>query len=118
MTTAALFGRARNGVDARLHRVYDVLMRKIGTRELKQNPQAVIQRVLETGEDHEITTYGQPTGVRLVRDEPRPKRWITGAELMAMDVEPMSEADRDAWKKDMESFLAEEPTDPWEQQKP
>jgi antitoxin (DNA-binding transcriptional repressor) of toxin-antitoxin stability system len=114
--TAVAIARAVIGVDVGLHRPYDAFMRTVGTRELKQNPQAVIQRVLETGEDHEITAYGQPTGVRLVRDEPRPKQWVTGAELMAMDIEPMSKADRDAWKKDMEGFLAEEPTDPWEQQ--
>lgn len=117
MTTAVLFGRAPTRVDARLHATYDAPMRYVATRELKQNPQSVIQRVLETGEDHEITSYGQATGVRMVRDEPRPKRWVTGAELMARDIEPLSRADRDAWQKDMEGFLAEAPTDPW-QEKP
>lgn len=81
-------------------------MRTVAARKLKQNLRAVIQRVLETGEDHEITAHGQPTGVRLVRAGPRPKRWVTGAELMAMDIEPMSKEDRDAWKKDIEKLLA------------
>ncbi|GAB3171127.1 hypothetical protein GCM10027059_38780 [Myceligenerans halotolerans] len=87
-------------------------MRTVGTRELKQNPQAVIQRVLETGEDHEITAYGQPTGVVLVRREPRPKRWVRGSEMP--EITPMSREDREAWKRDIDVWEKEELVDPWE----
>ncbi|SDS39468.1 type II toxin-antitoxin system Phd/YefM family antitoxin [Jiangella sp. DSM 45060] len=49
-------------------------MKTVGIRELKQNPQAVIERVRETGDEYEITVYGRPTGVRIVRDRPGPCR--------------------------------------------
>jgi len=88
-------------------------METIGTRELKQNPQAVISRVLETGEPIEITVYGRPTGVRLSLDEPRTARWVSGA---ALRMPPLTDAEREAWHRDLEPLREEEgePVDPWE----
>lgn len=37
-------------------------MKTVGTRELKQNPHTVIERVRETGDEYEITAYGRPPG--------------------------------------------------------
>lgn len=88
-------------------------MTSVGTRELKQNPHAVIQRVLASDEEIEITTHGRPTGVRLVRDRPRRARWISGSDLAgirplpddhAADLRALVEASRDD----------DEITDPWE----
>jgi antitoxin (DNA-binding transcriptional repressor) of toxin-antitoxin stability system len=52
-------------------------MKTVGTRDLKQNPHTIIKRVLETGDDYEITAYGRPTGVRIVPDRPGPRRWVS-----------------------------------------
>lgn len=57
-------------------------METVGTRELKQNPRAVIRRVLTSGQEIEVTAYGKPTGVRLVPDHGTPRsRWIRGDDL-------------------------------------
>ncbi|WP_435738081.1 hypothetical protein V5D56_05665 [Cellulosimicrobium sp. PMB13] len=61
-------------------------METVGTRELKQNPQAVIRRVLTSGQEVEVTAYGKPTGVRLVPDHgSRRSRWIRGDDLHGME---------------------------------
>ena len=113
MTTAVLFGRAPTRVDARLHATYDAPMRYVATRELKQNPQSVIQRVLETGEDHEITSYGKSTGVRMVRNDPRPKRWVRESEMP--EITPMSEENTDSWLRDLDDLYADDDfVNPWE----
>lgn len=54
------------------------------TRELKQNPAEVIRRALDSGpEGIVITSHGNPTGVRMVR-EGGPQRWVSGAVLNQM----------------------------------
>lgn len=87
------------------------------TRELKQNPAAVIKRVLETGDEVEITAHGHPTGVRLVPDAPGgPAPWVKGTLLM--EVRPPSRAHA----QDVEELKAlidaarddDDVVDPWE----
>ncbi|MDT0303523.1 type II toxin-antitoxin system Phd/YefM family antitoxin [Streptomonospora wellingtoniae] len=91
-------------------------METIGTRELKQNPQTVIQRVLESGDEFEITAYGRPTGVRLVPDHAQKRRWVSGAELMTItSASPLSPRDAASWREDVENAMDDELVDPWEQ---
>jgi len=58
------------------------LVHAIGTRELKQNPRAVIHRVLDSGDGVQVTAYGRPTGVGIVPDGSAPQRWVTGSALV------------------------------------
>ncbi|MFD0773016.1 type II toxin-antitoxin system Phd/YefM family antitoxin [Streptomonospora algeriensis] len=91
-------------------------MKTIGTCEPKQNPQTVIQRVLASGDEFEITAYGRPTGVRLVPDHREKRRWIPGSDLMKIpSTSPLSPSDAAAWREDIEDAMDEEVTDPWEQ---
>ncbi|WP_129787624.1 type II toxin-antitoxin system Phd/YefM family antitoxin [Promicromonospora panici] len=85
-------------------------MRTIGARELKQNPHAVIQHVLETGEEYEITSYGRPAGVRIVPDNRSPRRWVLGNDLA--DVPPMSPRNAAAWRADVEGAMDDEVSGP------
>lgn len=87
-------------------------MKTVGTRELKQNPHAVIQRVLETGDELEITNYGRPTGARIVPDRPEPHRWISGASLA--EIPPMNPEHAASWRHDIERSMGDEVADPWE----
>ncbi|QDP98331.1 type II toxin-antitoxin system Phd/YefM family antitoxin [Microlunatus elymi] len=88
-------------------------MKTIGTRELKQNPNTVIELVRESGEEFEITSYGRPTGVRIVPVRPGPRRWVTGASLA--DVQPMAPGRVASWREDIERSPSGEVLDPWEQ---
>lgn len=88
-------------------------MKTVGTRELKQNPHTIIKRVLETGDEYEITAYGRPTGVRIVPDRLAPRRWVNGAGLA--DITPMSPKNAAAWHDDIEHAMTAEVADPWEQ---
>lgn len=90
-------------------------MQTVGTRELKQNPAEVIQRVLTQGEDAEITAYGRPTGVRLVADRATaPQRWVRGAALAALPA--LAAEDASALRRDLDAVdVADDlETDPWE----
>lgn len=88
-------------------------MKTVGTRELKQNPHTVIKHVLETGDEYEITSYGRPTGVRMVPDKPGPRRWISGASLA--DITPMNTRNAAAWREDIEHAMDDDDvSDPWE----
>ncbi|MCL2780429.1 MAG: type II toxin-antitoxin system prevent-host-death family antitoxin [Actinomycetia bacterium] len=89
-------------------------MQTVGTRELKQNPAGVIARVLAGGQDVAITVYGKPTGVRLVADQPGPKRWVSGAALNAMPT--VGTDDNERLKADIASAFAADDhvTDPWQ----
>lgn len=88
-------------------------MKTVGTRELKQNPQEVIRRVAENGEELQITSYGRPTGVRIVSDEPTPRRWVSGAALS--DLPEMDAANAEAWQADVANAVDDDVRDPWEQ---
>jgi antitoxin (DNA-binding transcriptional repressor) of toxin-antitoxin stability system len=87
-------------------------MQTVGTRELKQNPHTVVQRVLDSGDEFEVTSYGRPTGVRIVPAGRAPRRWVSGAALAT--VEPISAEGAAAWKADIEAAIDDEITDPWE----
>ncbi|MGO1522834.1 MAG: type II toxin-antitoxin system Phd/YefM family antitoxin [Nesterenkonia sp.] len=77
-------------------------MQTIGARELKQNPQSAIRRVLETGEDLEVTVYGQPTGVRLsTTPRHRRARWVPGAVLNG--VPPLDDGETEDFLRDIEA---------------
>lgn len=88
-------------------------MNTIGTRDLKQNPNTVIQRVLETGEAFEITAHGHATGVRLVPTHAAPARWVSGDVLNA-DQTDMTPEETDAWRADVADAFDDEVTDPWD----
>jgi antitoxin (DNA-binding transcriptional repressor) of toxin-antitoxin stability system len=89
-------------------------METVGTRELKQNPNAVIRRVLDTGQEIEVTAYGNPTGVRLVPDRGRPRaRWVRGSDLAG--VAPMSRENAESLVRQIEQERdAGLVRDPWE----
>lgn len=87
-------------------------MRTVGTRELKQNPNVVVKRVLETGEEFEITAYGRATGVKIVPDKPTKARWVPGAALAA--VAPMSRDEAEVWTAEVDAVRDDDPVrDPW-----
>ncbi|GIG36774.1 type II toxin-antitoxin system Phd/YefM family antitoxin [Cellulomonas pakistanensis] len=88
-------------------------METVGTRELKQNPQAVIQRVLSSDEEIEITTHGRPTGVRLVADRPQRARWVPAHALA--DLRPLDAEDAVELRELIAAHRDDaEPRDPWE----
>ncbi|MCL2595327.1 MAG: hypothetical protein FWD83_07395 [Promicromonosporaceae bacterium] len=83
----------------------------VSTRDLKQNPAQVVQRVLELG-DHVITAHGHPTGVRVVRDEGGPQQWISGTALNQAALPGISDVSR----RDMHvqrNTPADNPTSTW-----
>ncbi|MCC2335109.1 type II toxin-antitoxin system Phd/YefM family antitoxin [Cellulomonas wangsupingiae] len=87
-------------------------MATVGTRDLKQNPLAVVRRVLETGEPLEVTTHGHPTGVALVPAAPTPRRWVHGAELTR--ITPMSPDEARRFRDDLSALEHDdELVDPW-----
>lgn len=87
-------------------------MDSVGTRELKQNPHAVVRRVLETGEPLEVTSHGHPTGVRLVRDADAPRRWVRGADLAR--IAAIDDATARRWHDDLAEIVHDEVRDPWD----
>jgi antitoxin (DNA-binding transcriptional repressor) of toxin-antitoxin stability system len=88
-------------------------MHTVGTRELKQNPHAVIQRVLASDEEIEITTHGRPTGVRLVADRPARARWVTAQALA--DLRPLAAEDAADLRALVDAARDEDDVDdPWE----
>ena len=86
-------------------------MQTVGTRDLKQNPAAAIQRVLESGEIVEITAYGHPTGVVLAPERTMPTRWVPGSALA--DLTPIDPGEAERWRADTEPERADEISDPW-----
>ncbi|WP_136517811.1 type II toxin-antitoxin system Phd/YefM family antitoxin [Cellulomonas telluris] len=86
-------------------------MSTVGTRELKQNPQAVVRRVLETGEPVEVTAHGHPTGVRLVPDAPARRAWVRGVDLAR--IAPLDRDEAQRLHRDLAEFDDDEPRDPW-----
>ncbi|MBF0688629.1 MAG: type II toxin-antitoxin system Phd/YefM family antitoxin [Cellulomonas sp.] len=88
-------------------------MATVGTRELKQNPHAVVRRVLETGEAVEVTTHGHPTGVALVPTTTGPRQWVRGVELVRLA--PIDDPARERLHHDLASLGEDdEIADPWE----
>lgn len=90
-------------------------MRTIASRELKQNPADVYRRVLESGEEHVITSHGRSVGVKLVPAIPGgPERWVPASVLTAA-LPRLPREDVDEFLHDLESFRDAEPLrDPWE----
>ena len=89
-------------------------MRTVGARELKQNPNSVIQRVLESGEEYEITSHGHRTGAKLVRSD-RPKAsWVPGSALA--DLPPMGRENVNDLIEEIDDVRnADEVRDPWDE---
>ncbi|MEU2201820.1 hypothetical protein [Isoptericola sp. NPDC019482] len=86
-------------------------MKTVGTRDLKQNPAAAIQRVLESGEALEITAYGKATGVVLAPESTAPARWVSGTVLA--DLTPIAPAEAERWHADTARDLDDDVSDPW-----
>lgn len=86
-------------------------MQTVGTRELKQNPAAAIQRVLESGESVEITAYGHPTGVVLAPERTLPARWVSGTAFG--DLTPLDPAEAELWHSATGPEHGDEISDPW-----
>ncbi len=86
-------------------------MATVGTRDLKQNPLAVVRRVLETGEPLEVTTHGHPTGVALVPATATPRRWVRGSDLTR--ITPLSADESRRLLQDLAEVEHDEPADPW-----
>lgn len=103
-------------VDVRLHLRYGKAMASVeptptaSTRELKQNPAAVIARVLANGQIA-ITAHGRPTGVRVVPDVSA-RRWISGAQLNRATPTALPEASRRAWHAALD-LVSDALADPW-----
>ena len=88
-------------------------MRTASTRELKQNPAAVISYVLETGDSVEITAHGHRTGVHLSPDRAGgPAPWVSGAELAGL--EPLSRENAADLQAAVAGLRDGEVEDPWE----
>lgn len=82
-------------------------MKTIGTRELKQNPQSAIRRVLESGEDLELTAYGRPTGVRLSAvPQHQRSRWVSGAVLNL--ITPLPDEEAREFRRDVEELRGDD----------
>ena len=88
-------------------------MNTIGTRDLKQNPNTVIQHVLETGQEFEITAHGHATGVSLVPTHASPARWVSG-DVLNVDESGLTPDEADAWRADIADAVDDEVTDPWD----
>lgn len=87
-------------------------MDTVGTRELKQNPNAVIQRVLQTGQDLEITAHGHPTGTKIVAVAAR-GRWVPAGALA--HITPMRPDNARAFADDVDRMREDDgPRDPWD----
>jgi len=75
-------------------------MLTISTRQLKQNPAAVIDEVLASGEPAAITSYGKPTGAVIAPAEGRkPRTWVSGKALMEMP--PLPDDVMRSWQRDL-----------------
>lgn len=89
-------------------------MRTITSRDLKQNPGEVYRRVLESGEEHVITSHGKSVGVKLVPDHPGPQRWVPAATLRAR-VPRLPQENVQEFLRDLEALRDAEPLhDPWD----
>ncbi|WP_136707629.1 type II toxin-antitoxin system Phd/YefM family antitoxin [Agromyces sp. H66] len=89
-------------------------MRTITSRDLKQNPSEVYRRVLESGEEHVITSHGKSVGVKLVPDHPGPQRWVPAATLRA-GLARLPHENVEEFLRDLEALRDAEPLrDPWD----
>jgi len=93
-------------------------MPSVTMRELKQNPQAVVRKVLEADEPFHITSHGADTGVVIqpATDMSYPRRGVSGAILNAIaDRTPLTKEQAEAWKHDIIEGI-DDPLwdDPWE----
>lgn len=90
-------------------------MRTVTSRELKQNPAEVYHRVLESGEEHVITSHGRSVGVKLVPTVPDgPQRWVP-ASVLAAALPRLPRQNVEDLRRDLESLRDAEPLrDPWE----
>lgn len=87
-------------------------MDSVGTRELKQNPNAVIQHVLRTGQELEITAHGHPTGTKIVAVAAK-GRWVPAGALA--HVTPMSPDNARTFADDVDGMREDdELRDPWD----
>ena len=88
-------------------------MATASTRELKQNPSAVIRRVLHTRQGLEITAHGHDTGVKLVPSSPSPARWVSGSELNQSRPDAWTSEQRERLHADLAGIDDEGPVDPY-----
>lgn len=86
-------------------------MDKVGVRELKQNPRAVIERV-EHGATLEITLQGR--AVAVISPVTHRKKWTSAAEVaIALKLAQLG-ADQTGWLQEHEESRDADPlVDPW-----
>ena len=80
----------------------------VTTADLKQNPAAVLRKVLEHG-PHRITAHGKPTGAVIAPEVPLKKDALNGAELMDLAARtPLTDEQARSWLRDIESAYIED----------
>jgi hypothetical protein len=90
-------------------------MLQVGTRELKQNPHAVMELVRRCG-PAEVTVYGHPTGIYLTTSLPAlaPRRFVPGRELRAA-LPATNKQEQAEFKAILDGLRdTEDVADPWE----
>ena len=87
---------------------------RVGIRELKQNPSAIISRA-EAGTRFDVYKNGKPTGVVIRVEQPAKKRWLSGQEMTALTAG--MGPDRTGWFEENEDLRDLSPLkDPWGEQ--
>ena len=80
----------------------------ITTADLKQNPAAMLRKVLEHG-THRITAHGKPTGAVIAPEMPQKKDALTGAELMELAARsPMPPGEGKRWLEDIDNCYVDD----------
>ncbi|MCI2239113.1 hypothetical protein MO973_30390 [Paenibacillus sp. TRM 82003] len=89
-------------------------MRTISQRELR-NDSGKILRELRDGEEFEVTINGESFGILRMDPPPvKPQRFVSAEALRALYADaPLSEAQADAWKRDVRDAFDDELEDPY-----
>jgi prevent-host-death family protein len=83
-------------------------MPTVTTADLKQNPAAVLRKVMKSGA-HRITAHGRPTGAVISPERSQKKDSLSGAELMALAARsPMPPGAGQRWLEDIESAYVDD----------
>ncbi|MDR0283567.1 MAG: type II toxin-antitoxin system Phd/YefM family antitoxin [Propionibacteriaceae bacterium] len=92
-------------------------MPTVTMRELKQNPQAVVQQVLATAQPFALTSRGYDTGVVIqpAAAAVTPRRFVPGHSLDSVRrAAPLTATQAQSWLDDIRTVTDDDVTDPWE----